>query len=56
MRRIPWSELVRRGAELPALVGEVVAEVKVTAAGVDAVRGAERSEDPTPETHIPIGR
>jgi hypothetical protein len=38
VRRIPWSELGRRGAELAALVDEVVAEVEAAAARVDQVR------------------
>jgi hypothetical protein len=42
VRRIPWSELGRRGAELPALVDEVVAEVEAAAARVDQVHGGLR--------------
>jgi hypothetical protein len=39
VRRIPWSELGRRGAELPALVDEIVAEVEAAAARADQPRG-----------------
>jgi hypothetical protein len=48
VRRIPWSELGRRGAELPALVDEVVAEVEAAAARADQLRGGLRLLPKTP--------
>jgi hypothetical protein len=49
VRRIPWSELARRGAELPALVDEVVAEVEAAAARVEQVsRGLRLLPSPPP--------
>jgi hypothetical protein len=48
VRRIPWDELGRRGAELPALVDEVVAEVEAAASVGEVCEGSLLLPSPTP--------